>query len=128
MGPYTKVSENPVIDFSALPNNAQLEDAFIWKQNDKYHMIARDMGFYNHGYGLHLTTKDGLIWTKPEIAYLEMKHYITEPAPPKNLNRFGRLERPMVLMNKDGKKPQFLFGATQGGAFETSTTFVFEIL
>jgi beta-xylosidase len=128
MGPYTKVSENPVIDFSALPNNAQLEDAFVWKQNGKFHMVARDMGFYNHEYGLHLTTKDGLKCTNPEIAYLEMKHYITEPAPPKNLNRFGRLERPMLLMSKDGKKPQFLFGATQGGAFDTSTTFVFEIV
>lgn len=128
MGPYKKISANPVIDFSSLPNNAQLEDAFIWKQNGKYHMVARDMGFFNHEYGLHLTTKDGLHWSKPEIAYLEMKHYINEPDPPKNLKRFGRLERPMILMSKDGKTPQFLVGATQGGAFETSTTFIFEIL
>jgi hypothetical protein len=57
-----------------------------------------------------------------------MKHYIHEPTPPKNLNRFGRLERPMILMDKDGKTPKFLVGATQGGEFETSTTFIFEIL
>ncbi|WP_449400335.1 hypothetical protein [Chryseobacterium wanjuense] len=43
--PYVKVSDNPVIDFSSLPNNAQLEDAFVWKQHGKFHMIARDMGF-----------------------------------------------------------------------------------
>lgn len=127
-GPYRKVSENPVIDFSSLPDNAQLEDAFVWKQHGKFHMVARDMGFYNHEYGLHLTTKDGIRWTKPEIAYLEMKHYISEPAPPRHLNRFGRLERPMILMGKGGKEPQFLFGATQGGTSGTSTAFVFEIL
>lgn len=127
-GPYRKVSENPVIDFSSLPNNAQLEDAFVWKQNGKYHMVARDMGFFNHEYGLHLTTIDGLHWSKPEIAYLNMQHYIQEPIPPKNLNRFGRLERPMILMDKDGETPRFLVGATQGGEFETSTSFIFEII
>ncbi|MGD1320528.1 glycoside hydrolase family protein [Chryseobacterium sp. 2R14A] len=127
-GPYLKVSENPVIDFSSMPNNAQLEDAFVWKQNGKFHMIARDMGFFNHEYGLHLTTKDGIKWTKPEVAYLDLKQYVTEPEPPKHLKRFGRLERPMILFDKDGKTPKYLFGATQGGTFGTSTTFVFEIL
>ncbi len=127
-GPYKKVSANPVIDFSSLPDNAQLEDAFVWKQNGKFHMIARDMGFYNHEYGLHLTTRDGIRWTKPRVAYLDMKSYITEPTPPKYLKRFGRLERPMLLLDRGGETPRFLFGATQGGAFETSTTFVFEIL
>jgi hypothetical protein len=34
----------------------------------------------------------------------------------------------MLLLDKDGKTPKFLFGATQGGVFETSTTFVFEIV
>lgn len=128
LGPYLKVSENPVIDFSSLPNNAQLEDAFVWKQKDKFHMIARDMGFFNHEFGLHLTTKDGISWTKPEIAYLNMAHYTTEPNPPAHLKRFGRLERPMLLLDKDGETPRFLFGATQGGDFQTSTTFIFEIL
>jgi len=128
LGPYLKVSENPVIDFSSLPNNAQLEDAFVWKQKDKFHMIARDMGFFNHEFGLHLITKDGISWTKPEIAYLNMAHYTKEPNPPAHLKRFGRLERPMLLLDKDGETPRFLFGATQGGDFQTSTTFVFEIL
>lgn len=126
-GPYEKIKGNPVIDFSSLPNNAQLEDAFIWKQNGKFHIIARDMGFFNHEYGLHLTSRGGFSWSKPEIAYLNMKSYIEEPPAPGHLKRFGRLERPMILMDKDGKIPKFLFGATQGGAFETSTSFVFEI-
>lgn len=126
-GPYTKISENPVIDFSSLPNNAQLEDAFVWKQNGKFHMIARDMGFFNHEFGLHLTTKDGISWIKPEVAYLNMQYYTKETNPPAHLKRFGRLERPMLLLDKDGETPRFLFGATQGGDFQTSTTFVFEI-
>lgn len=128
LGPYRKISENPVIDFSSLPGNAQLEDAFVWKQKGRFHMIARDMGFFNHEFGLHLTTKDGVSWTKPEVAYLNMQYYTKEANPPAHLKRFGRLERPMLLLDKDGETPRFLFGATQGGNFETSTTFVFEIL
>jgi len=127
-GPYEKIKENPVIDFSLLPDNAQLEDAFIWKQNGKFHIVARDMGFFNHEYGLHLTSGNGLTWSKPKIAYLNMKTYIKEPAAPAHLKRFGRLERPMILMDKGGDTPKFLFGATQGGKFETSTSFVFEII
>jgi hypothetical protein len=126
-GPFVKVSANPVIDFSNKPNNAQLEDAFIWQDADGYKLIARDMGFYNHEYGLLLTSKDGLKWSDPNIAYLNMGGYINEPSPVANLKRFGRLERPMLLLENNNGKPQFLFGATQGGEYQTSTTFVFEI-
>lgn len=127
-GPYEKVSDKPVIDFSDRPNNAQLEDAFVWKENGSYHMVARDMGFYNHEYGLLLSTQDGLHWSEPQIAYLDMKSYIDEGAAPKHLKRFGRLERPMFLLDPTNGKPRYLFGATQGGPAETSTTFVFDIL
>jgi len=123
-----KVSECPVIDFSDRPHNAQLEDAFVWKQNGEYCLIARDMGFHNHEYGLILKSSDGVKWSEPQVAYLGLSTYIQEPPPPANLKRFGRLERPMILMDKLTDEPRFLFGATQGGAAGTATTFVFEIL
>ncbi|WP_286862121.1 MULTISPECIES: glycoside hydrolase family protein [Sphingobacterium] len=128
LGPYLKVSESPVIDFSDRPHNAQLEDAFVWKQDGQYCLIARDMGFYNHEYGLILASSDGLQWSEPKVAYLNLAEYVQEPPPPANLKRFGRLERPMILMDKITDKPRFLFGATQGGEADTATTFVFEIL
>jgi hypothetical protein len=128
LGPYTKVSDNPVIDFSRRPNNAQLEDAFVWNEAGTYYMIARDMGFYNHEYGLLLSSTDGILWSEPQISYLDMKNYMQENDPPAHLKRFGRLERPMLLLDKDTGIPRYLFGATQGGAADTSTTFVFEIV
>lgn len=128
-GPYHKASPQPVVDFSHLPNNAQLEDAFIWRQSGKYHMIARDMGFYNHEYGLMLSSADGLTWSTPVISYKDIRSYVDEGEAPKHLKRFGRLERPMLLLDRqDGETPRFLFGGSQGGKYDTSTTFVFEII
>ncbi|PRD49218.1 glycoside hydrolase family protein [Sphingobacterium haloxyli] len=127
LGPYNKVSDEPIIDFSGRPNNAQLEDAFVWKEDGTHYMIARDMGFYNHEYGLLLSSVDGLHWSEPKIAYLDMPSYVREDTPPAHLKRFGRLERPMFLLDKDKGTPRYLFGATQGGPSDTSTTFVFDI-
>lgn len=127
-GPFVKEVSNPLIDFSARSGNAQLEDAFVWRDGANYKLIARDMGFYNHEYGLLLKSEDGVQWSDPAVAYLDMASYINEPPPPSSLKRFGRLERPMLLLENNNGKPQFLFGATQGGDFQTSTTFVFEII
>jgi len=127
-GPYRRVSERPVIDFSDQINNAQIEDAFVWKEQNTFYMIARDMGFFNHEFGLLLSSKDGLKWSVPRVSYLAMKDYVMEPPPRAHLKRFGRLERPMLLLDPVTEKPQFLFGATQGGDHESATTFVFEII
>ncbi|MCA5003857.1 glycoside hydrolase family protein [Sphingobacterium bovistauri] len=127
LGPFVKDVDNPIIDFSNRPNNAQVEDAYIWNDNKGYHLIARDMGFYNHEYGLYMYSRDGKKWTEPKVSYLNMAAYIKEENPT-NLKRFGRLERPMLLQKNNNGKPQFLFGATQGGIGHTATTFVFQIL
>jgi hypothetical protein len=124
-GPYTKYEHNPVIDFSALPDNAQLEDAFIWKEHKRYQIIARDMGIYNHENGLLMSAKDGLHWNKPEIAYYAADHYIQQPPAPAHLKKYGRFERPQLLL-KDGK-PTHLFTTSQGGKFMTSSPFIFRL-
>jgi hypothetical protein len=41
------------------------------------------------------------------------------------LNRYGRQERPMLLLCSE--KPQYLFDAAQGGRSGTSSTFIFKI-
>lgn len=124
-GPYTKYEHNPVLDYSAMPNNAQLEDAFIWKEKNRYHIICRDMGFYNHENGLLIDSKDGLHWSKPGIAYYAADHYIQQPPAPAHLKKYGRFERPQLLL-KDGK-PAYLFTTTQGGKYMTSSPFIFRI-
>jgi hypothetical protein len=125
-GPYTKYEHNPVVDFSKKGNNTQLEDAFVWMEKGKYWMIARDMGVFSHDVGLIMHSKNGIHWSEPEIAFLPLKEYIKEPDPPKHLNRYGRLERPAILM-KNGS-PAYLFGASQGGKYMTSSAFIFKII
>lgn len=122
---YKKYEKNPVIDFSYLGNNEQLEDAFVWIENGKFRLIARDMGFFNHNYGLIFESKDGLYWEKPQIAYYETDHYFKQPPAPKHLSRYGRLERPQLLMRNG--IPEYLFTTTQGGKYGTSSGFVFKI-
>jgi len=124
-GPYIKYSGNPVIDFSGRGGNKQMEDAFVWFQHNRFNMICRDMGIFNQEDGLLMNSKNGVKWSEPEIAYYGAPHYINEPAPPTNLKRYGRFERPQLLL-KDGK-PKYLFTAAQGGKYMTASSFIFKI-
>lgn len=109
-GPYTKFEANPVVDYSPIDKLVQCEDAYVWHEDGEYHMILRDMGFYNHEYGLIIHSKDGIEWSEPEIAYKDAPAYFDEAMP--GLDREGRFERPQLLM-KDGK-PDYLFCAYRG--------------
>jgi hypothetical protein len=124
-GPYSKISENPVLDFSSGGQNQQLEDAYVWHETDTFRLIARDMGFFDHRVGLYLESTDGIHWPSPQIAYYGLDHYIEQPPAPKHLSRYGRLERPQLLLKKG--HPSYLFGASQGGKYMTSSGFVFRI-
>jgi len=124
-GPYIKHPANPIIDFSSRGANRQYEDAYVWREGDRFRMIGRDMGFYGHEVGLYLESDDGLRWSEPKVAYLPIREYVSEPPAPPHLSRYGRLERPQLLM-RDGK-PTHLFTAAQGGRFMTSSPFVFRI-
>ncbi len=124
-GPYHKSEHNPILDFSSRGNNAQLEDAFIWLQNNKFKMLARDMGFYNHEVGLYLDSADGFNWSEPLIAYNPLRDYIQEAPPPTYLKKYGRFERPQLLIRNG--KPAYLFTAAQGGKYGTSSSFIFKI-
>ena len=123
-GPYYKHPDNPLVDFSALGGNAQCEDAYVWLEDGRYHMIQRDMGYWNHEYGLIFTSADGLRWGEPEIAFWNSHRYFDEPS--NGLEREGRLERPQLLMNRDGR-PDFLFTALRGGRYCTSSGAVLRI-
>lgn len=126
LGPYVKVKENPLINYSVFGQNRQVEDAFIWVENHRFHLLMRDMGFFNHTVGLYSTSDDGLTWTLPGKAWKGLDEYVKEPQPPAYLKRYGRLERPQLLM-KDGH-PAYLFTATQGGRFGTASGFVLQLI
>lgn len=125
-GPYTRYAGNPVIDFSSRGNNTQFEDAFIWEQKGNLYLIARDMGVYGHTQGIIMESSDGLHWSEPEIAYYEAAHYIQQPPAPAHLKKYGRFERPQVLLQHG--KPAYLFTTSQGGKYMTASPFIFKIV
>ena len=124
-GPYRKYEGNPVIDYSGLGNNTQAEDGFVWLQDGKFRMLLRDMGFFNHQYGLYIESDDGIDWSKPKIAYYNTDHYFSQPPKPEHLSKYGRFERPQLLFQDN--KPTHLFVTTQGGRYMTSSPYVFRI-
>ncbi len=125
LGHYKRYSGNPVVDFSALGDNKQVEDAYVYQENGLFKMLMRDMGYFDHEVGLIFTSVDGIHWGEPKIAWFGADAYLHEPPAPQHLKRYGRFERPQLLM-KNGK-PAYLFTAMQGGRYETSSGFVFKI-
>jgi len=124
-GPYVRYEGNPVVDLSGHSNNCQVEDAYVWHQEGKFCMLMRDMGFVNHEAGLYFESEDGLEWGQPQIAWRGAREYLELPPAPSHLKRYGRFERPQLLM-KEGK-PAYLFTAMQGGKYMTASGFVFRI-
>lgn len=125
-GSYKKIEQNPLIDFSSISKTTNLEDAYVFIENGKFKMICRDMGYFDHEVGLYFESDDGIKWSKPKIAYHNVGYYgIMDKTESLNLFRKNRIERPQVLMQNG--KATHLFGALQGGQYELSSGFVFEI-
>jgi hypothetical protein len=124
-GPYIRFEGNPIVDFSGMGQNQQVEDAFTFRRGKHFYMITRDMGYFNHEVGLWMDSKNGKNWNKPQVAYLPASSYISEPPPPAHLKRYGRFERPQILMQND--RPAYLFTAMQGGQYGTASGFLFKI-
>ena len=124
-GPYVKYSGNPILDYSKLGNNRQLEDGNVFIENGRFYMLARDMGRFDHEVGIILESADGIHWSEPKISYFGYNHYLQQSPAPSNLKKYGRFERPQILMQNG--HPTHLFVATQGGKYMTSSAFVFEV-
>ncbi|EWH08246.1 hypothetical protein DS2_18323 [Catenovulum agarivorans DS-2] len=115
-GPYVKHAKNPLVSFSHL--NAQVEDAYVFIDNNKFHMVMRDMGVIHPHVGLLLESKDGLKWSEPMLGYKTNTEYVNE-------KKVERMERPQILMQNG--KPTHLFLALMGGKFNTSSAFVLQL-
>ena len=114
-GPYEKYSGNPIIKFKGI--GKQTEDACVFKYENKYYMLMRDMGIYSQRSGLMMESNDGIHWSKPLIGYEKANHYFHD-----GRNRF---ERPQILTKNE--KPEYLFLAVQGGKYGTSTGGILKI-
>jgi hypothetical protein len=122
-GPWKKVGNTPIIDLSHLGDNAQSEDAYIWIEDGMFKMIMRDMGYWNHEYGLLFESTDGVNWGMPTVAFFEGGRYFPEET--LHIEREGRMERTQLLM-KDGK-PEYAFFAMVGGPYQTATGAVIKL-
>ncbi|MFO7656018.1 MAG: glycoside hydrolase family protein [Bacteroidales bacterium] len=125
-GPYVKYKQNPIIDFSTRGNNIQFEDACVWYEDNKFRLVSRDMGIFGHTYGLYMESEDGIHWTEPLIAFFNTDYYFTQPPAPSHLSKYGRFERPQLLL--ENGRPTHLFVTSQGGKFMTSSAFVFRLV
>jgi hypothetical protein len=105
--PFQRLSDAP-IELIGHPDH-HLEDPYIWWNDGKYRMVAKDMNGEVCGEaeaGIHATSSDGLIWTlsNPPKAYTRTITFDDG----KTL-RVAKRERPQFLI-KDGH-PTHLFNA-----------------
>ncbi|VGO17780.1 hypothetical protein PDESU_06382 [Pontiella desulfatans] len=122
-GPWVKQGDGPMIDLRKDVENAQSEDAYIWVEDNTFKMIMRDMGFWNHEYGLYFESDNGVDWSPPKIAFWDAFRYFDEPST--GAWGEGRFERPQLLMR--GGKPEYLFAAFRGGKYGTSSGAVLKL-
>lgn len=121
-GPWIK-QKGSIMDLRNVVKDAQSEDAYVWVEGGKFKMLMRDMGYWNHQYGLYFESVDGIDWGEPQIGYLQARHYLNEPPTGNKLD--DRFERPQLLI-RDGK-PEYLFAAIRGGKYKTSSVAVLKI-
>lgn len=108
-GPYQVMTEEPIFP----PDRFHIEDPFIWKTNDGYELIAKDMEGTlcgeKHG-GIHAISPDGLNWNLSSSPKAYSRTVLWDDG---TLQTMGSLERPFLLF-QDGK-PTHLFAATADG-------------
>jgi len=139
-GPYDKYGDNPVLDpttielSSVTPAAARqvgLEDPFAFVRDGDVYVLARDFGLSGGrggepGKGLLFSSGDGLDFPHdPEIAYHEAEHYYELTGAERDSNRYGRFERPKLLL-RDGE-PAYLFNAIVGGEHALPSGHVFAV-
>ncbi|ORT52409.1 glycosyl hydrolase family 43 (plasmid) [Vibrio sp. qd031] len=123
-GPWVKQSDDALLDLRQKVQGAQSEDAYIWFEDGTFKMIMRDMGFWNHEYGLYFESQDGKNWGDPQIGFWDAFRYFTDEQATGAWGE-GRFERPQLLI-KDGI-PEYIFVAYRGGEFGTSSGAVLKV-
>lgn len=115
---FEQISERPLFEEEEFV----LEDPFIWKAEEGYHMIAKDMFGdicgEEHG-GAYAYSKNGVDW---EIQKQVQSYSRTIKWDDGKTEVMGSLERPFILF-EDGKATHMFFATADGpGGFEKATT------
>lgn len=110
--PFIPMTTKPIFD-----STAELEDPFIWHDNDGFNMIAKDM-YGNisgeHYGGVHALSDDGIHWNiRKDVIFYNRKILWSDGM----IREMGNMERPFILFHKD--KPTHIYFATSDGNPET---------
>lgn len=107
-GPYRVMQEGPV-----FPEGFHLEDPFVWRSEDGYELIAKDMDGNlcgeKHG-GIHALSPNGLDW---RLAPQPKAYSRTVRWQDGRVATMGSFERPFLLFQNS--RPTHLFAATADG-------------
>jgi hypothetical protein len=111
LGPYEVIGDEPIFGPDKM---GEVEDPFVWRWNDQYNMIAKDMTGKLVGEkhaGVHAVSKDGVTW---ELAPKPKAWSRTLTFDDGTTTTMGQLERPYLLLDPKGR-PAYLFAASGDG-------------
>lgn len=103
----------PLCDMPVFSANQVMEDPFLWKEEDGFHMIAKDMTGCICGQrsgGTHGFSRDGIHW-KLDVGVLYYGREILWDDG--ETRRMGNMERPFILF-EDGKPTHIYFATSDG--------------
>ncbi|MDQ1912586.1 glycoside hydrolase family protein [Paenibacillus sp. GD4] len=109
-GPYRVLTDEPVFP----PDRFHIEDPYVWKTEDGYELIAKDMEGTLCGEkhsGIHAYSADGKSWSLFEQPKAYSRRVTWDDG---EVQLMGNLERPFLLFQNG--KPTHLFAATADGS------------
>jgi hypothetical protein len=109
-GPYRRVTDAPLFSPEKF---GEMEDPFVWEQEGRLHMIAKDMSGTicgeRHG-GVHAVSRDGVTWELGKPLQSWSRSIVWDDGEKQVL---GSLERPYLLF-RDGKPTHLLAAVADG--------------
>jgi hypothetical protein len=112
--PFVRIFDDPVL---RLCGENQVEDPCVWREGDRYQMLAKDMtgGLTGEMHaGVHLYSRDGLNWPSSDPAKAYSRNVVWEDG---TRTSQGCLERPQVLVEKGTATHVFLATGDGPGGF-----------
>ena len=103
-----------VLDHAAFEQNGvEIEDPFLWKDKEGYHIIAKDMNGAVCGEafgGIYAFSENGIDWDMKKDMLMYSRHVLWDDGV---VREMGNLERPFLLF-EDGKPTHAFFSTSNG--------------
>ncbi len=108
-GPFLPVLNQPLFH----EKDIEMEDPFIWKDNDGFHLMAKDMKGNVCGEkmgGIYATSQNGIQWELQKDILFYSRHILWDDGV---VREMGNLERPFLLF-EDGEAICAFFATSDG--------------